>query len=64
MNEKEVIITSSNITPKQWSILLLELNLIVKAWKPYARLELKVPGLKKVISWGTRRHDEKQWSKH
>ena len=59
MKEKEVVITSRNITPKQWSSLLLELNLIVQAWKPYAKLELKAPGLKKIIGWGTRKHDEK-----
>jgi len=58
MKEKEITIKSSNITPKQWSSLLLELNLIVKAWRPYATLELKAPGLKKVLGWGTRRHDE------
>ena len=59
MKEKEVVITSSSITPKQWSSLLLELNLIVQAWKPYAKLELKAPGLKKILGWGTRKHDEK-----
>ena len=59
MKAKEIIITSSRITPKQWSILVLELNMIVKAWKPYAKLELKAPGLKKIIGWGTKRHDEK-----
>ena len=59
MKEKELTIKSSDITPKQWSSLLLELNLIVKAWKPYATLELKTPGLKKVLGWGTKRHDEK-----
>jgi len=59
MKEKEIIITSSRITPKQWSILVLELSMIVKAWKPYAKLELKTPGLKKIIGWGTKRHDEK-----
>ena len=59
MKEKEIIITSSKITPKQWSILVLELSMIVKAWKPYAKLELKAPGLKKIIGWGTRKHDEK-----
>ena len=59
MKEKEIIITSSRITPKQWSILVLELSMIVKAWKPYAKLELKAPGLKKIIGWGTKRHDEK-----
>ena len=60
MKEKEIIITSSKITPKQWSALVLELNLIVQAWKPYAKLELKAPGLKKILGWGTRRYDQKE----
>ena len=59
MKEKEIIIKSNNITPKQWSTLLLELNLIVEQWKPHAKLELKAPGLKKVIGWGTKRYDQK-----
>ena len=59
MREKELTIKSRNISPKQWSVLLLELNLLVKAWRPYARLEMKAPGLKKVIGWGTRKYDEK-----
>ena len=59
MKEKEIMIKSRNITPKQWSSLVLELNLIVQAWKPYATLELKTSGLKKIIGWGTKKHDEK-----
>ena len=59
MKEKELTIKSRNISPKQWSVLLLELNLLVKAWKPYARLEMKAPGLKKVLGWGTKKYDEK-----
>ena len=59
MKEKEIIIKATRITPKQWSSLVLEINLMVKAWKPYAKLELKAPGLKKIIGWGTRKHDEK-----
>ena len=59
MKEKEITIKSSDISPKQWSTLLLELNLIVKAWRPYAKIELKAPGLKKVIGWGTRKYDHK-----
>ena len=59
MKEKELVISSKNISPKQWSALLLELNLIVQAWRPYAKLELKAPGLKKVLGWGTRRYDQK-----
>ena len=59
MKEKEIIIKSRNITPKQWSTLLLEINLMVQAWKPYAKLELKAPRLNKVLGWGTRRYDQK-----
>ena len=55
---KKVTITSNNITSKQWSNLLLELNLIKKAWKPYATLEMKATNLKKIIAWGTRSPDE------
>ena len=59
MKEKKVTITSKNITPKQWSTLLLELNLLTQQWKSYADLELKAPGLSKVIGWGTKKYDEK-----
>jgi hypothetical protein len=59
MKEKEIIIKSSDITPKQWSALVLELNIMVTQWKPYAKLELKAPGLKKILRWGTRRYDHK-----
>jgi hypothetical protein len=58
MKEKELTIKSKNISPKQWSTLLLELNLIVESWRPYATLELKAPGLKKVLGWGRRKHGE------
>ena len=59
MKEKKVIITSKNITPKQWSTLLLELNLLTQQWKSYADLELKAQGLSKVVGWGTKKYDEK-----
>ena len=57
---KKVTITSDNISSKQWNILLLELNIIKKAWKPYAHLELHAPGIKKIVKWGTRRYDAKE----
>ena len=56
---KKVTITSKNINSKQWSNLILELNLIKKQWKPYAELELEAPGIKKIISWGTTNYDSK-----
>ncbi len=58
MKEKRAIITGKKITSKQWSSLILELNLMCQAWRPYAKLELSAPGLKKIIANGTRRYDK------
>ena len=46
---KKVILSSKNITTKQWSNLILELNLLRKAWKPYAKIYLTTPNLNKII---------------
>ena len=56
MSTRKVTITSNNISAKQWSNLLLELNLITKAWNPYATLKLEARGLNNVIKWGTTPH--------
>ena len=49
---KKITISSEDITPKQWTNLVLELNLIKKAWKPYADLQLIAPNIKKIILAG------------
>jgi len=54
MKEKQLTITSGNISQKQWSQLILELNLMKKAWAQYATLNIKAPGIKKIIAHGTR----------
>jgi len=50
---KKVTIAATNISPKQWANLILELNLIRKQWKPYADIELQGSGVKKIINYGT-----------
>ena len=59
MKEKKLIITSEDITQKQWSNLILELNLIKKAWSSYATIQLQGAGVKKIIAHGTRNFDFK-----
>ena len=55
MKEKIITIKPKNITHKQWVNLLLELNLMKKAWKPYGvDVDIKEPGIKKTILWGTK----------
>ena len=51
---KKMTITSKDISQKQWSNLVLEMNLIKKAWSSYAKLEIQGPGIKKIIAHGTR----------
>jgi hypothetical protein len=51
---KKLTITSKNISQKQWSQFILEMNLIKKSWAPYAKIELQGSGIKKIIAFGTR----------
>ena len=51
---KKMTITSKDISQKQWSNLVLEMNLIKKSWAPYAKIEIQGPGIKKIIAFGTR----------
>ena len=57
---RKVTISSDNITPKQWSVLLLELNIMKQSWERFAKLEIEAPEFKKVVKWGTRKYDEKE----
>ena len=59
MKEKKLTITSNDITQKQWSNLVLELNLIKKAWSSYATIELQGAGVRKIIAHGTRNFDSR-----
>ena len=57
MKDKVIKIIPKGITQKQWSNLLLELNLMKQAWKPYGvKIELSAPGLKRIVEWGTRKY--------
>jgi len=59
MKEKKVTISSKNITQKQWSNLILELNIMKKEWNKYAQLDIQAPGIKKILNWGTSNYDSK-----
>ena len=60
MKEKKVTLSIKGASIKQWSDLMLELNLMKKAWHRYGvTLNIQAPEIKKIISWGTRRYDAK-----
>jgi hypothetical protein len=54
---KKVTITSKDISQKQWSNLLLELNLIKTAWRSYAELDIQAHNLKKIIAAGQKTNE-------
>jgi len=56
---RKLTISSKNITQKQWSNLILELNLIKKQWALFADIQIEAPGIKKIIAWGTSNYDSK-----
>lgn len=59
MKDKTITIKPKGISQKQWAILLLELNLLKKAWRPYGvSMEVSAPGSKRIIEWGTKPYAE------
>ena len=58
MKGKKVTVSVKGASIKQWSDLILELNLIKKAWYRYGvTIDLQAPEIKKIIRWGTRKYD-------
>ena len=58
MKEKIITIKVEGAAQGQWSSLLLELNLMKKAWRSYGvDINIKAPGLKNVLTHGTRVND-------
>ena len=59
MKEKVITIKVKSGSTKQYSTLLLELNLAKQAWKPYGvDMQIQAPGLKSTLTWGTRVNDK------
>ena len=57
---KKAIITAKGASTKQWADLMLELNLMKKSWYRYGvTITVQTPGIKKILSWGTRKYDAK-----
>ena len=53
MKDKKITIIAKGISQKQWSALILELNIMRKAWQPFAELTLHAPKVNSIISRGT-----------
>ena len=61
MKEKVITIKPKGISAKQYSSLLLELNHVKQAWRPYGvDIQINAPGLKSILKWGTKSYDAKE----
>ena len=56
---KEINIKVSNISSKQWPLLLVELNLVAQNWKKYGpNMQIKAKNFDRIIKWGRRKHGD------
>ena len=61
MKEKNIIIKTKGISQRQYSTLLLELNIMKRQWRSYGvDLQISAPSLKKIIALGTSNGTEKK----
>ena len=57
--DRSLQIDVKNITPKQWTNLLIELNLVCEAWKPYGPvMKIKAYNADRIIKWGKKKHGD------
>ena len=58
---KEINIKVSNISQKQWSLLLIELNLVREAWKKDGPdIDIKARNYNRIVKWGKKKHCESE----
>ena len=56
---KDINIKVSNISQKQWPLLLVELNLVAQNWKKYGpQMKIKAKNFDRIIKWGKRKHGD------
>ena len=56
---RKITLTTNDISQRQWSTLILELNSMSKSWKRFG-VDIKVNALnaERIIKWGNKRHDD------
>jgi len=56
---KDINIKVKNISQKQWSLLLVELNLVAQNWRSYGPIiSIKAKNFDRIIKWGKRKHGD------
>ena len=60
---RKITLTTNDISQRQWSTLILELNSMSKTWKRFG-VEIKINGRnsERIIKWGNKNNDDKDGS--
>ena len=53
---KKITLNIKGGTAKQYSTLVLELNIMAKSWSKYG-VNIEMPHQERIINWGTRNND-------
>tara|TARA_R110002020_G_scaffold240376_1_gene453208 strand:- start:152 stop:361 length:210 start_codon:yes stop_codon:yes gene_type:complete len=57
--KKKILLEAKGASDKQWSVLVLELNIMKSAWKKFGvTLSLKSPDAARIIAWGNKNYDQ------
>ena len=54
---RKITLNVKGESSKQYSTLVLELNIMAKSWSKFG-VDITLPGQEKTIKWGNRKHNE------
>ena len=56
---RKITLKSKGLSTKQYSTLVLELNVMSKSWKKFgATIDIEADGAERIINWGNKNHDD------
>ena len=54
---RKITLNIKGESSKQYSILVLELSVMAKAWNRFG-VDITLPGQERIINWGNRKHND------
>ncbi len=56
---RKITLKTKGLNPKQYSTLVLELNVMSKSWKKFGvNINIEADGAERIINWGNKSHDD------
>ena len=56
---RKITLKTKGLSTKQYSTLVLELNVMSKSWKKFGvNINIEAAGAERIINWGNKSHDD------